>query len=83
MEVVVSRLERVRLKIEENFTHDNFSGNSVPRDSTRKSRKFLALDSSLRDQRPLGQPCFRVNLVRLSTQEWKGCLPLGGSQEET
>ena len=83
MEVVVSRLKGARLKIEENFTHDNFSGNSVPRDSSLKSRKFLELDSNLRDQRPLGQPCLRVNLMRLCTQEWKGCLTLGGRQEET
>ena len=50
MEVVVSRLKGARLKIEENFTHDNFSGNFVPRDSTLKSRKFLELDSSLRPE---------------------------------
>lgn len=50
LEVVVSRLKGARLKIEENFTHDNFSGNSVPRDSTLKSRKFLELDSSLRPE---------------------------------
>ena len=52
----------------------------MPRDSTLKRRKFLELDSSLRDQRPLGQPCLRVNLIRIEHPGMEG-LPYPGEAD--